>query len=170
MPITAAMDWPDAPLRESPAPIPRAPVAQVPTPTVAGQEPPLPSLGPTQLPATAAGLGLTTYQDRDSGRSFVVVTEAAERLRRVSANGDRLVVERFSKLRTCGADTTLAPDHSTMGLSRRSSVPALKLKPSTPTFLFPFSTIIFIAFWICNSLLGKIELRIGTSTSILRAL
>jgi len=49
------------------------------------------------------------------------------------------------------------------GLSRRSSVPALKLKPSTPIRSCPFAIMSRRPLAICNSLLGRMEVRIGNS-------
>ena len=54
---------------------------------------------------------------------------------------------------------------SIIGLSRRSSVPGLKLKPRMPTRVCPFSMINLRPLATCNSLLGRMELRMGNSRS-----
>ena len=59
---------------------------------------------------------------------------------------------------------------SIIGLSRKSSVPALKLKPRIPIFFCPFSMISCKPRLICASLLSRIEPRIGKSKSAVLAL
>jgi hypothetical protein len=53
----------------------------------------------------------------------------------------------------------------TIGLSRRSSVPALKLNPSSPIRFLPVSTISSMACWICIWLLPRIAWITGISRS-----
>ena len=53
----------------------------------------------------------------------------------------------------------------TIGLSRRSSVPALKLKPSRPTRFLPVSSTWSNACWICSRLLGEDRRMTGISRS-----
>ena len=55
-----------------------------------------------------------------------------------------------------------ARSSSTIGLSRRSSVPALKVKPRMPTLRLPFSITACTPRSICSWLRGRIALRIGS--------
>src|SRR6185437_11010506 len=54
---------------------------------------------------------------------------------------------------------------SVMGLSRKSSVPALKLNPRIPIRLCPTSIMSCIPLLIWSSLLGRIEVMMGKSKS-----
>ena len=75
MTTVAALGWPDAPPPEVRNPAPKAPVAQTPSPATgpAGAEPAAEPDGPRPVAPPSQGFGLTTYQDRDSGRIVVRV-------------------------------------------------------------------------------------------------
>ena len=73
MTTVAALGWPDAPPPEVRRHEPKAPVAPTPTPAPAqsGAEPATAPVETRSVTPPTQGFGLTTYQDRDSGRIVV---------------------------------------------------------------------------------------------------
>ena len=79
MTIAAGLGWPDAPSAEARSQPPKAPAAQTPAPAPpqAGNQPATAPAGPRPVAPPAQVFGLTTYQDRDSGRIVVRVFDEA---------------------------------------------------------------------------------------------